>query len=538
MVNTNRLTAVRIKKMIERKTVMKRIKITSIVILLACLASSTAFASPSQATVPDFAAIDAYVEAQMKDIHIPGVAIGIIQGDQIVYAKGYGVADPSGRAVTAQTPFWLASLAKPVTALAVMQLVEAGKVELDAPVQRYIPYFRLADEQASAAITVRHLLNQTSGLSGATGNEMFPSQAMLDWTPEQRVRELSDNVLTYPVGTTYKYSNVNYAILALLVETVSGQPFESYVQEQIFNPLEMSQSSYYQPEAIPSDSAAGYQQWLGFPIAHDLPFPQSGNGHGGLIGSVEDMTHFMIAQLNQGRYGSVSLLSPAGIAEMHTPAARDGNSETFYAMGWEVETVDGLTTISHNGDHGNFHADISLTSDGWGVVMMTNVNGLLMSGRAGGITTGVISLLRGQQPPANEGVLIFRVIIMVIMGIVALQIIGMVSSLVTLRRWFRNSQQDRRPHGLWRVGWQVVLPFVVNLLLGFVITVSFPAFFGLSLQAFVFLYPDLGYTMVMSGVVAFVWVIRTVLAYFALRGGKPTELLSPQTRVRPSLAQK
>jgi len=521
--------------MIERKTEMNLIKITSIVILLACLASSTAFAKAPQVATPDFAAIDSYVEAQMKDIGLPGVAIGIIQGDQIVYVKGYGIADPSGRAVTSQTPFWLASLAKPVTALAVMQLVEAGKVELDAPVQRYLPYFRLADEQAAATLTVRHLLNQTSGLSRATGDEKFPSQASLDWTPEQRVRELSDNALTHPVGTTYQYSNVNFAILALIVETVSGQPFESYVQEHIFNPLEMSQSSYYQPEAIPSDSAAGYQQWFGFPVANHVPLPRSGNGGGGLIASAEDMTHFMIAQLNQGRYGSVSLLSPAGIAEMHTPAIRDGNTEEFYAMGWEVETVDSLTTVSHNGDHGNFHADMSLTSDGWGVVMMTNVNGLLMTGRPGGITTGVISLLRGQQPPANEGLLFVRMIILVIMGIVALQISGMVWSLVTLRRWFRNSRPDRRPRGWLRVGWHVVLPLVVNLFLAFVIIVGFPAFAGVSLQGFVFVYPDLGYTMVTSGVIAFVWIIRTALAYFALRGAKPSELISAQ---EPALAQK
>jgi CubicO group peptidase (beta-lactamase class C family) len=523
--------------MIIRKSEMNLMKIVSLVILLA---SSTAFASSTQATVPDFAAIDAYVEAQMKDIHLPGVAIGIIQDNKILYLNGYGIADPSERAVTPQTPFWLASLAKPVTALAVMQLVEAGHVELDAPVQRYLPYFRLADEQVSAAITVRHLLNHTSGLSVETGNEKYPSQAMLDWTPEQRVRELSDNALTHPAGTTYEYSNVNYAILALIVETVSGQSFESYVQEHIFNPLEMSQSTYYQPEAIPPDSAAGYQQWFGFPIANYVPFPRSGNGHGGLIASAEDMTHFMIAQLNEGRYGNVTVLSPVGIAEMHTPAARDGDTETFYAMGWEVETVNGLTTLSHNGDHGNFHADMSLTSDGWGVVMMTNVNGLLIAGRPGGITTGVISLLRGQQPPANEGVIIFRVIVLGIMSIVALQLIGMVRSLLTLRRWFRTSQPDQLPRGWLRVGWRVVLPLMVNLFLAFVIIVVFPVIVGagVTLQGLVFAYPDLGYTMVISGVIAFVWIIRTVLAYFALQGGQQNGLISTQEPVKPALVHK
>lgn len=503
---------------------MNLIKITSLVILLACLASSTAFASLPQAAALDFAAIDAYVKGQMQDIHLPGVALGIIRGDQIVYLKGYGVADPSGRAVTAQTPFSLASLAKPVTALAVMQLVEAGKVELDTPVQRYLPYFRLADAQASATITVRHLLNHTSGISRATGDEKFPSQASLDWTPEQRVRELSDNALTYPVGTTFEYSNVNYAILALIVETVSGQSFESYVQEHIFNPLEMNQSTYYQPEAIPPDSAVGYQHWFGFPVANDIALPRSSNGHGGLIASAEDMTHFMIAQLNEGRYGNVTVLSPAGITEMHTPAALEGNTKSIYAMGWyELEAVDGLPIITHGGDYGGFHADMTLTSDDWGVVMMTNANSLWAVYRPAGIATGVISLLRGQQPAANEGKPALRTIVLGIMSVVALQVIGMARSLVTLQRWFRNSQPDRRPRGWLRVGWHVVLPLVVNLLLGFVIMVVVPTLLTGSLQAFVFVYPDLGYTMAMSGVVAFVWIIRTVLAYFALRGTKQNE---------------
>lgn len=514
---------------------MNLIKITALVILLACLASSIAFASQSQATSPDFAAIDAYVEAQMKDIHLPGVALGIIQGNQIVYLKGYGIADPSGRPVTAQTPFWLASLAKPVTALAIMQLVEAGKVELDAPIQRYLPYFRLGDEQAAAALTVRHLLNQTSGISFATSEETFPSQAYFEWTPEQRVRELSDKALSHPVGTTYQYSNVNFTILALIVETISGQSFESYVQEHIFNPLEMNQSTYYQAEAIPPDSAAGYQQWFGNPVAKNIPLPRSGNGGGGLIASAEDMTHFMIAQLNEGRYGNVTVLSPVGIAEMHTPAARDGKSETFYGMGWEVETVNGLTTLSHNGDHGNFHADMTLTSDGWGVVMMTNANSLWAAGRPGGIGTGVISLLRGQQPAINEGVPTIRLIYWGIVSTVVLQIVGVVWSLVTLRRRFRNSQPDPRPRGWQRVGWRVVLPLVVNLFLAFAIIVGFPTVFGVPVLGVVFLYPDLGYAMVISGVVAFIWIIRTVLAYFALRGANDRELSTVQ---KPALAQK
>lgn len=113
-----------------------------LILFMACLislVSSTTLASSPRTAEPDFATIDAYVEAQMHDQRIPGLALGIVKGDEIVYLKGYGIADPSGRVVTAQTPFIIGSLSKSFTALAVMQLVEEGKIELDAPVQHYLP---------------------------------------------------------------------------------------------------------------------------------------------------------------------------------------------------------------------------------------------------------------------------------------------------------------------------------------------------------------------------------------------------------------
>ena len=372
-------------------------------------------------------------------------------------------------------------------------------------------------------LTVRHLLNQTSGLSRLTGDEQFPSQAALAWTPEQRVRELRDNVPTDPVGTTYQYSNVNFVILALIVEAAAGQPFERYVQEQIFTPLAMRHATYDQPAAPPPAIATGHAQWFGMPVANDLPFPRSSNGHGGLIASAEDMTHFMIAQLNGGRYKNVTVLSPAGIAAMHTPPT-DVN-DTAYAMGWEVQPDHGRPLITHNGDYGGFHADMTLTSDGWGIVVMTNANSLWAAGRPGGIRTGVLSLLRGQQPVANEGFLFLRVLVLGIMGIVGLQIIGMVWSWVTLWRWFQPSSSVAsavaRTHGWRRIGWRVITPLVVNLVLGVVITVAVPALLEVSRQGLIFVYPDLGYAMAASGVVAFIWLIRTALGYFALRTTNP-----------------
>jgi CubicO group peptidase (beta-lactamase class C family) len=138
--------------------------------------------APQKATEADFAVIDTYIETKMQELRIPGLALGIVQGDQIVHLQGFGIADPSGRAVTAQMPFNIGSTTKSFTALAIMQLVEVGKIELDAPVQRYLPWFRVADTDGglpdAAQITVRHLLNQTSGFSTRTGRRT--SDANLD----------------------------------------------------------------------------------------------------------------------------------------------------------------------------------------------------------------------------------------------------------------------------------------------------------------------------------------------------------------------
>src|SRR5687767_287883 len=227
---------------------------------LICWAPSTALASQPQATDPEFATIDAYIAARMKDLRIPGVAVGIVRNDQIVYLKGFGIADPSGRPVTPQTSFRLASVSKTITALAIMQLVEAGKIELDAPVQRYLPWFRVAVEAGSApeessAITVRHLLYHTSGIPQSAGNDNFYNGDSSDTALEANVRQLAKVALNRPVGTTYQYANLNYDALGLIVQTVSGQTYEAYIQENVFAPLEMDESFTSQAEAQTQDLA-------------------------------------------------------------------------------------------------------------------------------------------------------------------------------------------------------------------------------------------------------------------------------------------
>src|SRR6266487_2978782 len=273
---------------------------------------------------PDIASIDAYVSAQMQADHIPGVAVGLVHNDQIVHLRGFGSADQSGRAVTPQTPFILASVSKSFTALAIMQLVEAGKVELDAPVQRYLPWFRVADPVASARITLRHLLYQTSGLPASAC-----STDQVTMTLEQFVRSLGTVVLDRPVGSRYEYCSASYDVLGLIVQTVSGQPYGTYVQQHIFAPLQMHDSFASEPEARRDGLAQGYRWLFGVPAPFDY-YSLSAVPAGFLVSSAEDMAHYLVAQMNGGRFGSATVLSPTGIATMHAPGVPQEGGRGFY----------------------------------------------------------------------------------------------------------------------------------------------------------------------------------------------------------------
>src|SRR2546421_3059450 len=278
--------------------------------LLACLLAALTLpfiafpvAAAPHASTPDLAKIDAYISAQMQTNHIPGVALGLVHNDQIMHVQGFGTADSTGRAVTPQTPFILASVSKSFTALAVMQLVEAGKIELDAPVQRYLPWFRVADPVASARITVHHLLYHTSGIP-SSGYACTTDQASI--TLEQYVRTLATLTLDRPVGSRPSYCSTNYDMLGLIVQTVSGQPYGTYVQQHVFAPLQMHDSFASEQEARRDGLAQGHRWIFGVPTPFDF-YAVSQVPAGGLISSVQDLTHYLVAQMNAGRFGSTSV---------------------------------------------------------------------------------------------------------------------------------------------------------------------------------------------------------------------------------------
>lgn len=463
-----------------------------------------------------YAEIDAYVEEQLEALNIPGASLAIVEGDQIVHLKGFGVSGPAGETPTLQTPFFICSLTKSFTALAVMQLVEAGKIDLDAPVQRYLPWFTLADPEAAAQITVRHLLVQSSGLSQVTG---WKTMVNFDDSPdasENQARQLATFKPYRQAGSAFEYSNTNYNLLGLIIEAASGETYADYVQNHIFAPLAMTHTYTSKAVAKQDNMSTGYISWFGFPMpVPDLPYPSGSLSAGQLISSAEDMAHYLIAHLNGGRYGDAQILSPAGIAEMHSPGV-DANSMGVdlgdYGMGWLITSTSHGDLIWHDGTNPDYFSYMALLPlQNRGMVLLVNANQMVINFSLAEIGGQAASLLAGVQPePIPWAVVPWSMRAFLIIPL--FQILGVIATLRAVSRWRKDA--SHRP-GHIRKWLHIALPIIPNLVLGLCALWLLTS--GV-LKFWLFYMADLSWLALICGSFALVWItVRTNLILRVLK---------------------
>lgn len=423
-------------------------------VLLAIAARGTRAAGPP---APDLAAIDRFVAGQMSAQRIPGLALAITRGSEVVYVQGYGTAR-AGAPTTARTQFLVASLSKSFTALAVLQLVEAGRIELDAPIQRYLPEFTLAEPAAAAQITVRQLLNQVSGLAD---NGFTSGLAQQQPTLAARVASLRTARPIAAPGAAFHYFDPNYQVLARLVEVASGEPFGSYLQAHIFTPLEMRDtfSAVSADEAIEraGQLAQGHLVVYGQPVAaRELSGFLAGSG--GVVSTAADMARYLAMQGGGGQYAGRRLLSREHLSLSHTPPTGSASS---YGMGWFAGKSGGLPTIEHNGVLSTFYAEaVLLPGSGYGFVLLYNEYALASAARAfPQLKDGLVALLGGQTPPQG-GLTVPQ--LGIILGALAALGVGLAArSLVRLPRW----AAARASLPGWRIGLGLLGAFAPGLLL-------------------------------------------------------------------------
>ena len=308
----------------------------------------------------------------MKREGIPGAAFVLVENGRIVLAKGFGQADvaSSRRMRTDRTIFPIASISKVFTATAVMQLAERGQIDLDADVNKYLTSARVPPTYPQF-VTAAHLLTHSAGFDEIPGRRVQTAKELVplgQFLGERLVR-------VHVPGEVTSYSSYGMALAGLLIEDVSGQPFEQYLKRHIWEPLGMNRSFITVPSTLAADLATAYELEGDdlVPVPYEVYQTPSASS---IVSTVEDMGRFMIAHLQNGRYGDARILSDSTAIGMHQQHATMHPFVPGWALGFQLDDSNGRRILEHGGDIGGFSALMTLLPDeGVGIFVVHHLEG-------------------------------------------------------------------------------------------------------------------------------------------------------------------
>jgi CubicO group peptidase (beta-lactamase class C family) len=323
------------------------------------------------------------VQAEVEAGRLLGAALAVLDGDEIVAARGFGTTavDVDGAPVTPTTLFGIASLTKSVLATAVMRLVERGVLDLDTPVVRYVPGLALSDPALGARVTLRHLLSHTSGL-GVGGKDWGPPDrdALARFVHEQLARYA---FLAEP-GRVHLYSNTAICLAGYVIEVVTKTPGRDLIAELVFDPLGMSRSTYDHAVAMTHRVAVAHEEDEAGRLraVHRYADNRSGEPAGFAIAPVVDVANLALVLLDEGRFRGDPFLSPASVREMQTPWADRrvrahshpvARQYEHYGLGLQLGRYRGVPIVRHGGTIQSFNHFLQLFPDRRrGLVLLTN----------------------------------------------------------------------------------------------------------------------------------------------------------------------
>ncbi|MBD8496932.1 cyclic peptide export ABC transporter [Paenibacillus arenosi] len=388
---------------VKVEILLKRLFVIMLFIHLLFPYNSVQANGSSSSAIP-FSEIEQWIEEQMKSGDIPGLAVIMADREQVIYQKGFGYADvESQRLVTSKTLFELGSTSKAYTGLALLHLQEQGNIRLQDPVSTYLPWFQVHFKgehkgqkiDGNVEITLEQLLHHTSGIPFntikdiPTGND---EEAL-----QRTVKQVSGTELEFYPGEEYLYATINYDVLGLVIEQVSGDTFENYVHDHILQPNGLHQTELIREEAAKHDLATGYKYGFLQAEAYDAPMYRGNTPAGYVMTNAEDMGKWLQLQLGGAEQETMKQL----IAQSHQPdrsvlPAGDGSS---YAAGWNViPSGDGI--LSHAGSNPNFSSHlVLLLREQVGIAVMANLN----TDYTAAITSGIADIIQGKKPsPPTE----------------------------------------------------------------------------------------------------------------------------------------
>lgn len=327
--------------------------------------SSTSSISPAVSAPSIEAKIDDYMKAILLKEHVPGASIAILQQGRLILAKGYGLANVElSVGATIDTVYELLSIGKQFTATAILMLYEAGRLGLDDKLSKY-----LADLPSNwTEITVRQLLTHTSGVPDYTEAPGFSQNLQLGRSPQELLKPVQALPLVFSPGTQWRYSNSNYYLLGLLIEKLSGQSYADYLQEHIFQPLQMKVSRVNALQVLMPQRAAGYH-WQKDHLENALVVdPSQMWAAGAVVSSVTDLTKWDAALYTE------KLLKKATLEQSWTPGRLNNGAAVDYGFGNELSVVQGHRIAGHQGGGLAFNATfLRYVDDQLSIIVLCNL---------------------------------------------------------------------------------------------------------------------------------------------------------------------
>ena len=357
----------------------------AIVLGVLTLQSTTAVPGAAQAAAggSPLPGLDAYVEASMREWHVPGLALAIVRNDSVIFARGYGTTEAGGGTpVDENTLFAIASTTKAMTAAALGMLVDDGRVAWDDPVTRHLPWFQLGDPWVSRGLTVRDLLTHRAGL--ARSDQLWIAAPFDRAEVLRRARHLPTAA---GFRAEYGYNNIMYIAAGEVVGAAAGTTWDDFLDERLFRPLGMTRSTSRAATVETRDNVATSHVLVdGRAVAVPRRNYDIIGGAGGVFSSVRDMAQWIRLHLGGGVYDGQRLLEAATVREMHTPHTvirGDTVSERLfpnthfraYGLGWMLQDYHGRKMVYHSGSINFTRTQVGMIPEaGVGVVVITNLS--------------------------------------------------------------------------------------------------------------------------------------------------------------------
>jgi serine beta-lactamase-like protein LACTB len=373
--------------------------------------TSVAVAQPSVVSVPPapkyadaVATLAKLIEHEVRDKKLPALSIALVDDQQVVWAAGFGLQNPASRTpATAETVYRVGSVSKLFTDVAIMQLVEEGKLDLDVPVEKYVPSFKPAYKPGQKPITLRMLMAHRSGLirEPPVGNYFDPTEPTL----EKTVASLNGLPLVYDPGERTKYSNAAIGLVGYVLEQTQDEKFEKYVQRRVLDALAM-QSSSFQPTEKIKKNLADAVMWTYHGREFAAPTFELGMAPAGcMYSTVMDLARFQSCLFAGGKFGGKQLLQPESIAEMLRPQFSPPGATRGFGLGFLIGELEGKKRIGHGGAIYGFATEFAaLPSEKLGVVVVASrdVSNAVVTRIANDALRLMLAVKAGKPLPALE----------------------------------------------------------------------------------------------------------------------------------------